>query len=196
MKLSNSAPTKCQAVNCPQRPILQVGNFADGAYVSAEYLCNLHAQKYMTLAALTHTPPSGRMGTEADTVSMQLRSIAYVEASEATLIILADKGGQYLFLLPADYFTAAAISQSLQSAARPGSHHAMAMLVEACGGSLQQVIVKECDSTGAYHAIASIKTPIGMRKVDMRPSDALALSQVCRVPFLVSVTLLHKYSVD
>jgi bifunctional DNase/RNase len=121
---------------------------------------------------------------------MVLECIAFHDNSPLTVIVLRETDGNRLFLLPGDYYTSAAVSQSVQKLERPGTHHAMAMLLEACEASLQQVVVENRDSAGAFHTMLTIRVYGITKRIDVRPSDALALSHVCKVPFMVNSSLL------
>lgn len=190
MSSSGEGQITCRVPQCPGAPVLHITHFHEGAFAGIEHLCPDHGQRYLTLAKLTWHPPSGRKGTRDKPVPMVLDCIAFHDGYPTTGIILREKAGQRVFVLPGDYYTSAAISQSFQDSPRPGSARAMAMLLEACGASLQQVVVEECDNAGHYHTAVTINTDRGTRTLDLRPSDALALSNVCEVPFLVSLSLL------
>jgi bifunctional DNase/RNase len=123
---------------------------------------------------------------------MYLQCIAFLDGHASTLIILRNDEGTHLFLLPGDYYTAAAISQSLDKSERPGTHQAMAMLLDACEGSIIRIVVDYCDNAGVYHTAVTVNTDTARRVLDLRPSDALSLSHACRVPFLVRESLLQK----
>jgi bifunctional DNase/RNase len=122
-------------------------------------------------------------------VTVLLDSVAFQDGYSTTAIILREKNGPRVFVLPGDYYTAAAVSQSVQKSERPGSHQTMAMLIDACGASLQEATIDYCDERGHYHTSVSIETGRGVQTVDLRPSDALALSLACRVPFRVNSAL-------
>lgn len=192
MSSSGAETITCEVKECPQAAVLHITHFREGAFSGIEHLCLPHGERYVTLARLTWHAPTGRKSPEEEPVPMVLECIAFHNGYPTTGIILRERAGQRMFILPGDYYTSAAISQSFQNSGRPGSHDAMAMLLEACGASLQQVVVEGCDSSGVCHTAVTIKTDTGTRTLDMRPSDALALSHVCKVPFLVSASLLHK----
>ncbi len=75
---------------------------------------------------------------------------------------------------------------------RPGSHHAMALLLDACGAVLLRVVVEECDNNEVYYTGVTIEVGGQIKVLDIRPSDALALSHVCKAPFLVKASLLEE----
>ena len=190
-KVSPPDLISCQAPGCPEPSVLHISHFEEGRFCGVEHLCRSHGEQYHKLAALTRHTSGGRKPAEDEVVPVVLRCIAFLDGRSTTLIILRENAGRRLFLLPGDYYTSAAISQSTQQSGRPGSHRVMAMLLEACAASLLEVMVDSCDSGGVYHTQVSIRANARVQTLDLRPSDALSLSHTCRVPFLVRARLLY-----
>jgi len=189
---SLSADSKtCAVTGCPEPVIYRIFHYSEIGFSYVEHLCCSHGDTYSKLAMLTWNPAGAGKPAEQELVQVILQCIVYLDGQETTLIIMKELGGTRLFLLPGDYYTAGAIGQSFNSSERPGSHHAMAILLAACGASLHQVVVDHCDSAGHYYTNVVINTERGAKVVDMRPSDALSLSHVCRKPFLVKACLLR-----
>lgn len=192
MSPSLPAPIRCEISECQQSAVIHITHFRESVYSGVQHLCPVHGENFAILAKSTWHVTTGSEGPDKEPVPMLLESIAYHDGYATTAMILREQGGDRLFILPGDYYTAAAISQSLQQGERPGSHHAMAMILAACGASLLNVIVTNCDSNGHFHTAVSIKTASDRKTIDVRPSDALSLAHVCQVPIMVSPRLLRK----
>jgi hypothetical protein len=72
---------------------------------------------------------------------------------------------------------------------RPMTYHFAAVLVQALGGRVRQVLVDRLVE-GAYAATVEVEGPLGMRSVDARPSDALNLAAITDTPVFVSPDVL------
>jgi len=200
MTLPNVEPITCGVHQCSNAAILHITQFHEGSFTGIQHLCCAHGARYTTLAELahraqlTHRAQQAHESSRGQPVPMVLECIAFHDQSPLTVIVLRETDGRRLFLLPGDYYTSAAVSQSVQTLERPGTHHAMAMLLEACEASLQQIVVENRDSAGAFHTILTIRIYGITKRIDIRPSDALALSHVCKVPFMVNSSLLCEES--
>ncbi len=145
----------------------------------------------MRLSEFSWHVPGGVPKSEKEPVQAVLFRSVFLDGQTTMAMILKEKAGDRVFILPGDYYTSAAVGQSLQESERPGSHTAMGMLLKASGTSLLRVTVDSCDDSGHYRTSVVIQTEKGIQNtLDLRPSDALALSHVCRVPFLVNPSLL------
>ncbi len=190
-----TAPINCRVQGCARQAVLHIAHYGDSALLGTEHLCASHGEWYMNLSKFEWHVPKGRVKAEGEPVSVVLLRSVFLDGQTTMAMILKEKDGDRVFILPGDYYTSAAVGQSLQEGERPGSHNAMAMLLEACGASLSQVSVDYSDKSGHYHTTVTIETDRGIPKtVDLRPSDALALAHVCGVPFLVNPSLLFEAS--
>ncbi len=84
--------------------------------------------------------------------------------------------------------TAIAIQLEKVQVPRPLSFVFMADLLRAVGGKLREVRVSKLVD-GTFYAIAAIEGPDGVKTVDARPSDALALALVAGAPIRVEPTV-------
>lgn len=82
-----------------------------------------------------------------------------------------------------------AIAASGQRLPRPMAHDLMAALVEGLDGHLDAVEVTELHD-GAFFAELTISGPAGQRRIDTRPSDAIALAVRLQAPLFVSEHVL------
>ena len=87
--------------------------------------------------------------------------------------------------------TSIAIAASGQSAPRPLTHDVMASLVESLDAHLDAVEVTDIRD-GAFVANLALSAPIGERRLDTRPSDAIALAIRLDAPLYVSEHILDE----
>ena len=88
---------------------------------------------------------------------------------------------------------AAAIATAIsgQAPPRPLTHDVMAELVRSLDGRLDAVEVTEL-TEGAYVATLALHGPSGEKRLDARPSDAIALAVRLGVPLFVSDAVLDE----
>jgi uncharacterized protein len=84
-----------------------------------------------------------------------------------------------------------AIAASGSTPPRPLTHDLMASVVDALDGHLDAVEVTELRD-GAFIANLTLSGPAGERRVDTRPSDAIALAVRLRAPMFVSEAVLDE----
>jgi uncharacterized protein len=84
-----------------------------------------------------------------------------------------------------------AIAASGSTPPRPLTHDLMASIVDALDGHLDAVEVTELRDD-AFIANLTISGPAGERRVDTRPSDAIALALRLQAPMFVSETVLDE----
>ncbi len=74
---------------------------------------------------------------------------------------------------------------------RPMAHDLMASMVDALDGHLDAVEVTELHD-GTFHANITLSGPAGQRRLDTRPSDAIALAVRLHAPLFVSEAVLDE----
>jgi uncharacterized protein len=84
-----------------------------------------------------------------------------------------------------------AIAASGSSMPRPMTHDLMASVVDALDGHLDAVEVTELHE-GTFLANLTISGPTGQRRIDTRPSDAIALAVRLQAPLFVSEAVLDE----
>lgn len=84
-----------------------------------------------------------------------------------------------------------AIAASGQTVPRPMTHDLMATLVEGLEGSVDAVEITELRD-GSFFANLAVSGPTGERRVDTRPSDAIALAVRLHAPLFVSEHVLDE----
>jgi bifunctional DNase/RNase len=87
--------------------------------------------------------------------------------------------------------TSIAIAASGNQLPRPMTHDLMAALVDALDGHLDAVEVTELHE-GTFLANLTLSGPAGERRIDTRPSDAIALAVRLQAPLYVSESVLDE----
>jgi uncharacterized protein len=87
--------------------------------------------------------------------------------------------------------TSIAIAASGNQLPRPMTHDLMAALVDALDGHLDAVEVTELHE-GTFLANLTVSGPAGERRIDTRPSDAIALAVRLQAPLYVSESVLDE----
>jgi bifunctional DNase/RNase len=80
------------------------------------------------------------------------------------------------------------------SAPRPLTYELMARLLEAAEAKVEQVTISRLHEQ-VFYATLTVRTPAGLREVDARPSDALALAQRVNAPIQVDEAVLAQAGV-
>jgi uncharacterized protein len=116
------------------------------------------------------------------------------EASGTPLVLLREHDAPHRVLpifVGGSEAAAIAVALSGQSPPRPLTHDVMATLVERLGGHAQAVEVTELRD-GAFLAELSISSASGDQRLDLRPSDGIALAVRMGIPVFVSDLVLDE----
>lgn len=103
-----------------------------------------------------------------------------------TVVVLKDWEGQKLLPIWIGAAEARAIAIELEGArpSRPLSHDLLLNIIATARGRITRVVVNDLvDST--YYATIDIDTPYGMKHIDARPSDAIAVAVRAKCPVFV-----------
>jgi bifunctional DNase/RNase len=125
---------------------------------------------------------------------MDLAGLATEVASGGSVVVLReqDEPHRLLPIFVGDAEAAAiAIAVSGQAPPRPLTHDLMAALVETFEGHVDAVEVTDLDA-GTFVATLAVHGAGGARRVDTRPSDAIALAVRLDVPVFVSEAVLDE----
>lgn len=91
--------------------------------------------------------------------------------------------------------TSIAIAMAEIDVPRPGTHDLLLTVLERIGARLERVTITELVE-GTFHAELSVDAPRGRRRIDARPSDALALAVRTGVPIRVDPAVLTQAGVE
>jgi hypothetical protein len=131
-----------------------------------------------------------------------VRSVKHVDligltieaASGAPLILLREHDAPHrvlpIFVGPTEA-TAIALALGDESPPRPLTHDLMAALVDTVDASVERVEVTELRD-GTFFAELAVSGPTGDRRLDSRPSDAIALAVRVDAPLFVSTAVLDE----
>ena len=110
----------------------------------------------------------------------------------SALLVLREHDAPHRLLpisIGGDVATSIAIAAGGHSPPRPLTHDLMAALVETFEGHLDAVEVTDLQD-GTFIANLALSGPIGERRIDTRPSDAIALAVRLHAPLYVSEHVL------
>jgi bifunctional DNase/RNase len=191
---------QCTINQCRKEAYIHVTEAADGIAVSERHFCEEHAalflRQYQDQKKLVSA--SQGIGTVA-AVRFEIEIVTTNDNEDCQMLYLREHGKDRRFGLTIGIFEATAILYRLRQIAppRPMTHDAMVNLVQGLGGQIRDVVVDQFDpTTRFFSAKVRIKHQDQEILVDMRPSDALVLSIICRVPFLITESVLEVSSKD
>jgi bifunctional DNase/RNase len=127
-------------------------------------------------------------------VPMDLSRIIINEQSPEQMIWLKEREGhQRQFPIVIGIFEAWAIERKVKDASipRPMTHDLLANVISELGGELRRVVVTDLDD-GTFYAELHVHQGKHDRRVDCRPSDAVALAVRLEVPIFVEEQVLEK----
>jgi bifunctional DNase/RNase len=186
---------KCTAPNCSENAAIYITEVKNGSYVRQDNLCEHHAQSH---------EPFPDWGNQQSTLlprslgshrCFKIRFIVYCERPPYSGgLYLSEVAGTRKFAIGCGYFEATAIFQAVKAEPmpRPWTFPAMALIMRALGGELQDVYINEYDEQQHYHAQLRIRHGNRLVSVDLRPSDAFALALLSQAPILVTDEVLAK----
>jgi bifunctional DNase/RNase len=93
------------------------------------------------------------------------------------IILLREKDGQRVLPIWVGFFEANAIHLQMEGiqTPRPMTHDLLKAVIEELGAHVQRVVV--CDlKDNTFYATVHVESPAGLRVIDARPSDAIALA--------------------
>ena len=125
-------------------------------------------------------------------VQMELHKIIISEMQDQQIIVLKEVDGERNFPIVIGSNEAYAIDRRLKGAQapRPLTHDLLANVIEAMGGSLEQIEIYDLQQ-GTFFAKLHIRQDGKVVEVDSRPSDAIALGIASMVPIYVAEHVLQ-----
>lgn len=126
-------------------------------------------------------------------IEMQIYGLALDEESNVPVLILKDKQEKQVLPIWIGAMEAVAISMVLNNIQlpRPMTHDLLLQTIEAMEGEVRHVdVVRLEDNT--YYAEIEVLQGDKLRRIDARPSDAIALGLRAEVPIRVSEDILNQ----
>jgi bifunctional DNase/RNase len=163
----------------------------DGIPISEHYLCSEHAlplfEQYNSQASAF---PSSASALYKDVACVEIKAL--IGSKDGwSVASLHEKGGRAHFTLELGFVEATELYWNLTrvAVARPLTHVAFASAISALGGILERVTIKGWSKDQTYLlASLHIRQSGNLCEVDVRPSDALNMAIVCRVPIYVPIS--------
>ena len=130
-------------------------------------------------------------------VEMKVYGLAVDENSQVPVLVLKDMSESSILPIWIGAMEAMAISMALNEVQlpRPMSHDLMLAGINAAGGDVVGVEVVSLDD-GTYYAEVEVATGDDVKRVDARPSDAVALALRAKCPIRVDSAVLEEASMD
>lgn len=126
-------------------------------------------------------------------IEMKVFGLALDEESQVPVLILKDAEEKSVLPIWIGAMEAMAISLALNEVKlpRPMTHDLLLRLIQALDAQVVAVNVTAL-TDGTYYADIELEVEGGIRRVDSRPSDAIALALRAKVPILVDETVLQQ----
>ena len=127
------------------------------------------------------------------TVQMELKRIISSAVHEQQMIVLKEVDGDRCFPIVIGHFESNSIERLVKSilSPRPLTHDLITQVIDELGAEVHDIVITDLrDHT--YFAELRIRHEGELRKIDCRPSDAIALAVTARVPIYVSEDVLDQ----
>lgn len=123
-------------------------------------------------------------------VQMELRRII-ISVDDPQVIVLKEVDGERSFPIVIGFFEANCIYRRVkgQIAQRPLTHDLIVSAIEHTGGEVQDIVINDLrDHT--YYAKLRVRSGGELVELDCRPSDAIAIAVIAKVPIYVNEDVL------
>jgi len=122
---------------------------------------------------------------------MSIEGVGFDE-KRSTVVVLKDIEGKKMLPIWIDANQARSIALEMEGAHpdRPLSHDLMLTSIEAAGGRVTRVVINDLQEF-TFYATIDIDTPQGVKYIDARPSDAIALAVRAKCPVFVDGAALN-----
>jgi hypothetical protein len=130
-------------------------------------------------------------------IQMKVFGLALDEDSQVPVLILKDEGESRTLPIWIGAMEAMAISLSLNKVdlPRPMTHDLLLSSFKTLGAEVVRVDVVALKD-GTYYAEIEVKSSDGTKRIDSRPSDAIALALRAEAPIFVEDEVLEQAAVD
>ncbi|EPR37036.1 protein of unknown function DUF151 [Desulfovibrio sp. X2] len=130
-------------------------------------------------------------------VEVKVFGLALDEDSQVPILILKDMGEEKALPIWIGAMEAMSISMALNDVAlpRPMTHDLLLSVIHQMGGEIKAVEVVDLRE-GTYYAEIEVATNNDVRRIDARPSDAIALAIRAKAPIRVAEQVLEQAASD
>lgn len=124
-------------------------------------------------------------------VQMELRRIIISEVEDHQVIILKEVDGDRSFPIVIGIFEATSIDRRVKGmqAPRPLTHDLIVSAVEQLGAEVQDIVISDLKEH-TYFAKLRVRQDGELVEIDCRPSDAVAVAVIAKVPIYVNEDVL------
>lgn len=135
--------------------------------------------------------------TDDDPVLMEIKGLMMDPVSNVPIVVLRNEDTNQFLPIWIGVFEANSIALQLEDVEppRPMTHDLAIGLLEAMETVIERIVVTDLVD-GTFYAEVHLKTNGTTRKVDSRPSDAIALALRVNAPVYVSLDVLEKAKAD
>lgn len=121
-------------------------------------------------------------------IQMELSRIVISEINNQQVIFLREIGGKREFPIIIGIFEATSIDRRVKGydSPRPLTHDLVCSAVELLGGTFQDVLIYRLEEQ-TYFASLRIRRDQELLELDIRPSDAVAISVACHPPLPIFI---------
>ncbi|MDA8017413.1 MAG: bifunctional nuclease family protein [Thermoanaerobaculia bacterium] len=134
---------------------------------------------------------------DSDPVLMEIKGLMMDPVSNVPIVVLRNEESNQFLPIWIGVFEANSIALQLEDVEppRPMTHDLSVALLEAVGVAIEKVVVTDLVD-GTFYAEIHLRFQDRTRKVDSRPSDAIALALRVDAPVYVSMDVLEKARAD
>jgi bifunctional DNase/RNase len=174
---------------------VRLAHLATTNQVEDSYYCAGHATEVLTAIADDFARQRYQSDANVDDCAVDIELVVSDGREDwPSQVVLQEIGGARRLLLEIGRFESWLLAWELRREPAPtlSTHRAMATAFQSLGGNLTKVSLKDVSEGWVFHAQVHILQHGSFVVVDMRPSDALALAVICKVPVYVESLVWQK----
>ena len=131
-------------------------------------------------------------------IPVKVTKISFHPPSRSYAVILKEITGDRYLPVIVGSFEAQSIALAIEvvDTHRPLTHDLICDIITGVDGNLKTIKISNLDDGGFYAKLELESEKLGMRVIDARPSDAVAVALRMKAPILVSSDIMNEASVD
>jgi hypothetical protein len=124
---------------------------------------------------------------------MQLKRIIIDERGEDQVVILSEVGGPRSLPIVIGFYEAVSIDRRVKhmKMPRPMAHDLILQTIRELGGEPHDIVINDLREK-TYFALLRVKIEGEVREIDCRPSDAIAVAVIAKLPIYVHDSILNE----
>lgn len=125
-------------------------------------------------------------------IEMTIKGLMIDPITNMPIIILRDQDGQRMLPIWVGVFEANAIALQIENVQtpRPMTHDLLKNVIDDLAARVERIVVCELKEN-TFYATIHLTSPAGVRTIDARPSDAIALALRTRSPIFVEESVIQ-----